>query len=88
MIKNSSAIEVLIEKIFTEVYEEQNDGQPAPKVEDSTALLETGLDSLGFAILVSRLHEELGYDPFVTATEAFYPKTFGEFVNFYKSFQS
>ena len=33
-------------------------------LDESTVLLESGLDSLGFAILVARLEEEFGYDPF------------------------
>jgi len=50
---------------------------------DMTPLLETGLDSLGFAILVARLEEELGFDPFVEMDEAVYPRVFGEFVAIY-----
>lgn len=50
---------------------------------DSTILLESGLDSLGFAILVARLEEELDYDPFVEMEDAVYPTTFGEFVTIY-----
>jgi len=41
------------------------------------------LDSLGFAILVTNLEEELEYDPFSLSSDAFYPQTFGEFVKFY-----
>lgn len=48
-------------------------------------LLESGLDSLGFAILVVRLEEELGYDPFVLAKTPYYPRTFGDFVAFYEA---
>ena len=36
---------------------------PVPELQDSTVLLETGLDSLAFAVLVVRLEESLGYDP-------------------------
>jgi len=50
---------------------------------DSSVLLESGLDSLGFAILVVRLEETLGYDPFVLMSEPVYPKTFGEFLDIY-----
>lgn len=56
------------------------------EIKDGTVLLDSGLDSLGFAILVSRLEEELGYDPFVLMQEAVYPKTFGEFVDIYKRY--
>jgi acyl carrier protein len=51
---------------------------------DESVLLETGLDSLGFAILVTRLEEELGYDPFTQSDTAVYPKTFREFVQLYE----
>lgn len=54
---------------------------------DDTILLESGLDSLGFAILVARLEEELGWDPFTISDEAVYPRSFGEFVAFYGSNQ-
>lgn len=50
-------------------------------------LLETGLDSLGFAIFVTSLDEELGFDPFTLSDEAFYPQTFAEFVAFYERYQ-
>lgn len=53
---------------------------------DETVLLESGLDSLGFAILVARLEEELGYDPFLLMDEPVYPRTLGEFVAIYQRF--
>lgn len=53
---------------------------------DETVLLESGLDSLGFAILVARLEEELGYDPFVLMDEPVYPHTLGEFISIYQRF--
>jgi acyl carrier protein len=53
-------------------------------INDDTVLFETGLDSLGFAILVARLEEELDLDPFAESADAVYPTTFGEFVNIYK----
>ncbi len=69
--------------VFSEVYTGQT-GASAPEMTDATVLLDTGLDSLGFAILVTRLEEELGYDPFSLSSEAYYPQTFGEFVAFYR----
>jgi len=53
---------------------------------DATVLLESGLDSLGFAILVARLEEELQYDPFAMMDEPVYPRTLGEFVSIYERF--
>jgi len=51
---------------------------------DDIILLESGLDSLGFAILVATLEDELGYDPFTLMEEPVYPTTFGEFVEIYQ----
>jgi len=52
---------------------------------DQTVLLESGLDSLGFAILVARLEEEYGVDPFMIMEEPIYPRTLIEFVSIYGS---
>lgn len=49
-------------------------------------LLETGLDSLGFAILVARLEMTLGYDPFVIMETPCYPVTFGDFLEVYEKY--
>lgn len=51
---------------------------------DDTLLLQSGLDSLGLAVLVSQLEENLGYDPFAIAIEPFYPRSLGEFIEFYE----
>ena len=53
---------------------------------DETVLLDSGLDSLGFAILVARLEDELGYDPFILMGVPVYPRTLGEFVEIYQRF--
>ncbi len=57
------------------------------ELEDDTVLLESGLDSLGFAILVARLEEELDYDPFTIMEEPFYPATFREFIDVYEKYK-
>lgn len=51
----------------------------------STTVSDTGLDSLGFAVLVVRLEQRLGYDPFVELAQAIYPRTFGEFIAVYEA---
>lgn len=76
-----------IRDLFSEIFASQNNGAASPELMDDTVLLATGLDSLGFAILVTRLEEVLGYDPFSLATEAYYPRTFREFVDFYAAHQ-
>lgn len=50
---------------------------------DETVLLQSGLDSLGFAILVAQLEENIGFDPFAMTDEPIYPRTLGEFIAFY-----
>jgi hypothetical protein len=52
---------------------------------DGLRLLDSGLDSLSFALIVVRLEESLGYDPFDVADEITFPVTFGDFVKLYES---
>jgi hypothetical protein len=52
---------------------------------DDLPLLDSGLDSLCFAILVTRLEDSLGVDPFSTSEDASFPVTLGEFINFYEN---
>ena len=68
---------------FKQVAVEQ-DKRLAP-LTDNLPLLESGLDSLSFAIIVSRLEGSLGIDPFSADDNATFPVTFGDFVNFYEN---
>lgn len=52
----------------------------------NSILLDSGLDSLGYAIVVALLEEELNYDPFSLMEEPVYPKTLNEFIDIYKNF--
>jgi acyl carrier protein len=56
-----------------------------PTLHDDLPLLECGLDSLCFAIIVTRLEDQLGIDPFA-ADDTLFPITFGEFVRLYEAF--
>ena len=69
--------------LFYETLEATNSSLINEELNDNTVLLDSGLDSLGFAILVARLEEELEFDPFAELEEAIYPTTFGEFVSIY-----
>jgi len=51
---------------------------------DDLVLLDSGLDSLCFAILVAQLEDELGFDPFTASEDVYFPVTFGDFVAFYE----
>ena len=54
----------------------------APLVDD-LSLLDSGLDSLCFAILVARLEDRTGVDPFTANAEGRFPNTLGELIAFY-----
>lgn len=64
----------------------EEDGLARPDFVDELVLLSTELDSLGFAVLVARLDERLGFDPFSLMNEPVYPQTLGEFVEIYGRF--
>jgi hypothetical protein len=68
---------------FKQVAQEQ-DKRLGP-LSDDLPLLDLGLDSLSFAILVSRLETILGMDPFTENDGAPFPVTLGEFVSFYEN---
>jgi acyl carrier protein len=51
---------------------------------DDLKLLDSGLDSLSFALIVANLEDDLGVDPFVAADVEF-PVTFGDFVSLYET---
>jgi acyl carrier protein len=53
-------------------------------LKDSLVLLESGLDSLMLAILVARLEEKLGRDPFTDSADIYYPVTLGDFIKVYE----
>lgn len=68
---------------FKQVADEQ-DRRLAP-LADELPLLDLGLDSLCFAIIVSRLESTLGVDPFTENEDARFPVSLGEFVRFYEN---
>ena len=67
---------------FEQVADEQNK-QLAPLVDD-LPLLESGLDSLCFAVIVARLEDAVGVDPFSAANDSPFPVTLGDFVKSYE----
>jgi hypothetical protein len=52
---------------------------------DELPLMDSGLDSLCFAIIVSRLETVLGVDPFNENESAPFPVNLGEFIRFYEN---
>jgi len=59
-------------------------GKILAPLRDDLVLLDSGLDSLGFAVLVARLEDKLGIDPFTASEDALFPVTFGDFVKVYE----
>jgi acyl carrier protein len=71
-----------ITALFEQVAKEQNK-RLAP-LSDDLVLLESGLDSLCFAIIVARLEDKLGFDPFSAAEGVDFPVTVGDFIKLYE----
>jgi hypothetical protein len=67
---------------FRQVAREQ--GLRLAPLTDGLELLNSGLDSLCFAIIVTRLEGSLGVDPFSASEDARFPVTLGDFVSFYE----
>ena len=68
---------------FQQVATEQR--RKLASLSDNLKLLDSGLDSLSFALIVARLEDALGFDPFDTDDEVKFPVTFGEFVRLYET---
>jgi acyl carrier protein len=68
---------------FEQVAVEQN--RKLSRLSDDLKLLDSGLDSLSFALIVARLEDALGFDPFDVADDLKFPVTFGEFVKLYEN---
>jgi hypothetical protein len=68
---------------FRQVAREQN--KHLARLTDDLPLLESGLDSLCFGIIVARLEDLLGIDPFSTSDDAAFPVSLGDFVRIYEN---
>ena len=79
-------LENKIKEIYLDVLEQTDSKLLVDELSSDVVLLQSGLDSLGFAILVATLEDELDYDPFTMIEDAVYPSTFGEFVEIYERF--
>lgn len=82
VLSGASLIREAIEHQFEAVARAQ-DKRLAP-LSDDLILLESGLDSLCFAIIVAELEDRLNLDPFSAAEDVYFPVTFGEFIDFYQ----
>jgi acyl carrier protein len=62
----------------------EQDKELAP-LSDDLVLLESGFDSLCFAVLVARLEDQLGLDPFTRSDDTTFPLTLGDLVRVYEN---
>lgn len=72
----------IIEELETVAAEQNKTLRP---LNDDLVLLDSGLDSLCFAILVTRLEDRFGFDPFTASDDVYFPVTLGDFVRFYEN---
>jgi acyl carrier protein len=84
LLTESTPIRLTITSEIKEIAQAQ--GKRLAPLTDDLILLESGLDSLCFAILVARLEDSLGFDPFTAADEeTSHPVTLGDFIGFYEN---
>jgi acyl carrier protein len=77
------SVRTKIAEQFQQVAKEQD--RSLQPLTDDLKLVQSGLDSLSFAIIVARLEDTLGVDPFNTAESLDFPVTFGDFVRLYEN---
>jgi aryl carrier-like protein len=70
-----------IASVFEDVAREQK--RTLSPLSDDLKLLQSGLDSLSFALIVARLEDALNLDPFESVDS--FPVTFGQFVKLYEN---
>ncbi len=77
------SIRLTVLSVMEEVAAEQQ--KKLTPLSDGTVLANSGLDSLCFAIIVARLEDSLGVDPFTASDEVYFPVTFADFVALYEN---
>ena len=77
------SVRLTIISLMQQIAAEQN--RKLPELTDDLVLHESGFDSLCFAILVARLEDELGADPFSASDDAVFPVTLGDFIEVWRA---
>jgi acyl carrier protein len=80
--RQAMSVAAMVVDQFRQVAREQD--KPLVALNTDTVLLESGLDSLCFAIIVARLEDQLGVDPFTASEDVYFPVTLGDFIKFYE----
>ena len=60
-------------------------GRDIAALDNYVALVDSGLDSLCFAVVVAHLEDELGLDPLTSVDQAMFPVTIGDFIKLYEN---
>jgi acyl carrier protein len=68
-----------------QIAEEMGSKGDLPPLTDDLVLTHSGLDSLAIAILVTRLEDTLGFDPFTESDDVSYPVSLGDFIQLYEN---
>jgi hypothetical protein len=79
----TTPVRTTVISLLTQVGAEQ--GKTLVPLSDDVALMDTGLDSLCIAIIVARLDDLFGVDPFGEADEVTLPVTVGDFIRIYEN---
>ena len=72
-----------VASVFQEIAQAQ--GQRLVPLTDDLPLMQSGLDSLSFALILARLEDTLGIDPLGAGESTRLPVTFGDFVRLYEA---
>ncbi len=59
-------------------------GRALRGLDDHLLLIESGLNSLCLAVIVAKLEDELGADPFGADAALAFPETIGDFIKIYE----
>jgi acyl carrier protein len=78
---HTMSVRAMITAQLEQVAREQHKDLAA--LSDDLVLLDSGLDSLCFAIIVARLEDALGFDPF-SSDDIQFPVTLGDFIRCYE----
>ena len=77
------SVRLTVTSQFEQVAVEQK--RKLARLSNDLKLVEWGLDSLSFALIVMRLEDALGFDPFDANDGVKFPVTFGDFVKLYEN---
>lgn len=80
MLERERVAEIVLREVVKLIKEE---GGEDAEVSLQSGLADSGLDSLAFAVLVTRLEQSMGFDPFLALEDEIFPRTVGELVEVY-----